>query len=69
MIGRHYIERRADPANPVPEGDVAHIMRSSYPEDERVTYYPLPIEDAQTHADSLNANDQDDIRKYGEVQP
>ena len=62
MIGRHFIEITGD------RDQFAHVMRASYPSNERVTRFPLDVDEAQTHAESLNHNDADDIRQYGEVQ-
>lgn len=60
-MGRHYTE-----PSDVIDG-LVNIMRSAHPEPIKVMG-PLMPDTAQTHADSLNQNDEDDIRKYGEVQ-
>lgn len=64
MIGRHYTEYACG------EGELEHrhVMRSHFPNDQRLTRFPLPRNVAETHADSLNQNDVDDIRDYGDVQ-
>lgn len=63
MIGRHFTQYACGEG----ELEYTHVMRSSYPEPVRVTHRPLPLRDAEVHADSLNQNDADDIRKYGDV--
>lgn len=69
VSGRHYIARVFEAALDLSRTcGRAHVMRSvSTGGSQRVTHYPLPLSVAITHADSLNQNDADDIRKYGDV--
>lgn len=34
---------------------------------DRLTRFPLGDDEAQTHAESLNQNDRDDMRQHGEL--